>query len=314
LLNLLGLSVDFGIKQDKNLASRLKKLRDLLATIEKKKDRTVGNVLALLRTILLSNLIETTSLRLRQALGGFSGANHVNNTHGDLCEENEYLTAIIRITPDHISQPAPALPCPEAWDPTLQIDRDVKLIHLNYDGHSYRQEHTETSSEIKLIWQQNATRAAQRRMVQVSEGDYSGWRYHLGHLCVKILGSKVVGYSPEVLQLRNWLRKEFIPNYIHRNSMVMRMNDKGQKYIREVFEHFIASPFSMHSRSLKRFGMNKPDPKDPKFLLRIAEHLQGMTDRYLQQVYAHLFLPGGQVFEPDEVTLVDGDRSAFEED
>ncbi|MGH7454057.1 MAG: dGTP triphosphohydrolase, partial [bacterium] len=69
LLNLLGLSTDFGVKQDKNLSSRLKKLRDLLDAIEKKKDRTVGNVLALLRTILLSNLIETTSLRLRQALG-----------------------------------------------------------------------------------------------------------------------------------------------------------------------------------------------------------------------------------------------------
>ncbi|OGO48575.1 MAG: hypothetical protein A2W37_15795 [Chloroflexi bacterium RBG_16_63_12] len=51
--------------------------------------------------------------------------------------------------------------------------------------------------------------------------------------------------------------------------------------------------------------------KNPAFVLRIVEHLQGMTDRYLTQEYSRLFLHETKMGEPDEIGIVDGDQPPF---
>lgn len=309
LLELLGIRPQEASRMSPVLQSRVEKLRDLFATIEAKQDRTVGTMLALLRTILLSNLIEATSCRLKQALEGLPASTSSKKSTPPLVPPHKLLEVEIALGPERsMGQPTASSYCAEAWEPPDEIERRISLIHYDAKTLARQTQTEERPGDIQLLWEPNAAEPDYRRHVQIyAQGKPLG-SYPLEQIRIRFTGSKVVGYGPEVLPLRNWLRKDFIPEYIHNSATVDRMNNKGSKYLREIFDHFMRYPFSMHSASLRRFRMQSPNPDDPKFVLRIVEHLQGMTDRYLERLYSRLFIPGNYGMEVDEVSLVDGDE------
>lgn len=309
LTDLLGLSPRFGMSLDEESRSRLGKLTEMLHTIESRKDRTVGTLLALLRTILLSNLIETTSLRLTQAMSEALVSSGLPELTAEPARPEQFLLAEIQLGAPTSPQPTATSYCAEAWDPAARPRVFMRLQHYQRNAdHTYTLTHEDRGEDWQLFWLPHAGRPEDRRQVLVLRGGRPLKAYPLGQICLRFRGCKLVGYSPAVWALRNSLREKFIPEYIHHAATVVRMNDKGSKYLQKVFAHFVASPHSMHSHSLRRFGLRHPNANDPKFILRIVEHLQGMTDRYLEQVYSHLFLPGGHHAEMDEVSLVDDDR------
>lgn len=155
-----------------------------------------------------------------------------------------------------------------------------------------------------------------RRVAVVCDG--RGVLYPLGNVCLTFAGAKVVGYGAEALPLRDWLRKAFIPRHLHENPVVRRMNEKGRRFLRAVFEEYHRVPTSVHSAALRRFHMWDEAVGDagrlkrqPKFVLRLVEHLQGMTDRYLNEEYRLLFLPGPQGGERISFTVVEGGDDPF---
>lgn len=308
LLELLGVHGQEASRMSPVLQSRVEKLRDLFATIEAKRDRTVGTMLALLRTILLSNLIEATSLRLKQALEGPPASALSKKSKPPLVPPHQLLEVEVALGPEQaMGQPTASSYCLEAWDPRDEIERRIRLSHYDAKTLARQTQTEERAGDIQLLWEPNAAEPDNRRHVQVYVQDKPLGSYPLEQIRIRFTGSKVVGYGPEVLPLRNWLRKNFIPENIHNSATVDRMNKKGSKYLNEIFDHFMQYPFSMHSASLRRFRMQRPNPDDPKFVLRIVEHLQGMTDRYLERLYSRLFIPGNYGMEIDEVSLVDGD-------
>jgi dGTP triphosphohydrolase len=92
------------------------------------------------------------------------------------------------------------------------------------------------------------------------------------------------------------------------------MNNKGQRYLEEIFKLYFNVPRIMHRNALKRFDMWEKALKDPDqlqgskaFILRIVENMQGMTDRYLNEEYNRLFQPGSRMEERNEMDMVDTD-------
>lgn len=308
LSELLGIQAHGAARMNKVLSSRVHKLRELFATIQSKKDRTVGTMLALLRTILLSNIIETTSYRLQQSMQGFNPINVTELPKPGAALPNEFLEVGINLGPQQdLPMPTASSYCPEAWELKAKVERRVKMTQHDTRSSEPQDQVEEEPDEIQLCWEPNSPNPEYRRYVHVYWKGKPFRSYPLEQIRIRHTGCKLAKYGNEVLALRDWLRKEFIPAYIHHSPMVDRMNKKGKKYIDEIFNHFMKYPFSMHSDSLRRFGIRQPNPDDPKFVLRIAEHLQGMTDRYLERLYARLFIPGSYGMELDEVSLVDGD-------
>jgi hypothetical protein len=308
LLELLGIHADESAPMDRVLQSRVEKLQDLFATMLIKKDRTVGTMLALLRTILLSNLIEATSVRLQQALQGFHPRDAEGTEKAIQAPAHEFLEVEIKMgTQSSEAKPTKSSYCPEAWDPRTEVARQVKLSYYDAKTCERRIEIAESVDEVVLFWEPTAAEPDARRCVRLCRKNHTSRLYPLEQIRIRFTGGKLVGYGAAVWPLRDWLRKEFIPFYIHHSPTVDRMNKKGRKYLGEIFDHFMQYPFSMHSDSLRRFGLHQPNSDDPKFILRIVEHLQGMTDRYLERLYSRLFMPGSYGMEIVEVSLVDGD-------
>lgn len=317
LPDLLGLTARLGHTEDPLGRSRVRKLLELLEVIRQGDDCTVGIVLAFLRSVLISNLVEASYSRLLRSMAG--GA-------------PDRLQAVPRVTvkagpPDllwvHINigrWPGPTRDsyCPQAWE-VNPAECQTTLQTFRRSGNRVQPTSDLAWEPARLWWVMKSLDPFQSREVIVERGDGKVWAYPLGSVCLTYGGAHLVGYDENLLGLRDWLRGQFIPDYLHHNSTVLRMNDKGQRFLADLFALYYSTPSLMHRSALERYQMWQAASASPEalqqrksFVLRIVEHLQGMTDRYLEQEYARLFMPGGSVSERDEVGIVDGGRPPFE--
>jgi len=100
---------------------------------------------------------------------------------------------------------------------------------------------------------------------------------------VRSCKQKLIGFSPEMGQLRAPLR-EFLMKNLYSHYRVVRMADKARRFIGDLFKVYLDKPQQLPPSSFKRF--NSEDPYRV-----ICDYMAGMTDRYAQDEYKKLFQP-----------------------
>ena len=95
--------------------------------------------------------------------------------------------------------------------------------------------------------------------------------------------AKIIGFSkslrPNVLELKNFLMENL---YLHQH--VVRMTEKGKRFIKELFRLYIDAPQQLPSHVRKR-------AKEDGLYRAVCDYIAGMTDRFALDEYNKLFSP-----------------------
>jgi dGTPase len=97
----------------------------------------------------------------------------------------------------------------------------------------------------------------------------------------------IVAPGPEV---RTWKAEleAFLHERVYRHFRVMRMANKGKRFLTMMFEEFCRSPRELPLRYAERARAGEPARV-------VCDYLAGMTDRYAQDEYLRLFQPYSSV-------------------
>lgn len=93
----------------------------------------------------------------------------------------------------------------------------------------------------------------------------------------------LAGPGPEVLALKAEL-EEFLHRRVYRHYRVMRMAQKGSRFLKALFHEFCRSPEQLPARYARR-------ARTGSLQRTVCDYLAGMTDRYAQNEYLRLFQP-----------------------
>jgi len=97
----------------------------------------------------------------------------------------------------------------------------------------------------------------------------------------------LVVFSESVKRKKAELKK-FLHANLYQHYRVVRMTDKGQRFIRRLFETYLRKPGQLPpavSERIKKDGLHRA----------ICDYIAGMTDRYIQEEYKRLFEPHERV-------------------
>lgn len=114
-------------------------------------------------------------------------------------------------------------------------------------------------------------------------------RRHLGKLEVKSVKDlqkvqdPLVLFSPGMTKKMEQLRR-FLHAHVYQHYRVVRMTDKGQRFIRSLFETYVKKPGQLAPSVRKRAE------KDGIYRA-VCDYIAGMTDRFAQDEYKRLFEP-----------------------
>lgn len=118
---------------------------------------------------------------------------------------------------------------------------------------------------------------------------------------VRAAASPIVEFSDPVRRLKEEL-EQFLRSRVYRHHRVLRMANKGRRYVRELFAEFRRSPELLPPRHLRRWTSAPPWASDAApapaggpcdaVEVAIGDYIAGMTDRFAQQEYQRLFHPG----------------------
>lgn len=98
----------------------------------------------------------------------------------------------------------------------------------------------------------------------------------------KVKGQLVIS-SPSVVKKKEELRR-FLHANLYQHYRVVRMTDKGQRFIRSLFETYLRKPGQLPPAVRGR-------AKEDGLHRAICDYIAGMTDRYVQDEYRRLFEP-----------------------
>jgi dGTPase len=120
---------------------------------------------------------------------------------------------------------------------------------------------------------------------------------------VRACDAPLVGFSTELQELKTNLER-FLRECVYQHHRVLRRATKGKRFLRRMFEAFVRTPNLLPEHHLlrwravpdhftRRAGIPMPpEPAREDSLGRvIGDYLAGMTDRFAQQEYLHLFHP-----------------------
>lgn len=93
----------------------------------------------------------------------------------------------------------------------------------------------------------------------------------------------LVGPGPVVRELKSAL-EDFLRRQVYRHYRVMRMAEKGSRYLHALFAEYCRSLEQLPRRYLLRARQGHPETT-------VCDYLAGMTDRYAQDEYLRLFHP-----------------------
>ncbi len=99
----------------------------------------------------------------------------------------------------------------------------------------------------------------------------------------KGLKAKIIGFSGKMFEMRKPLRK-FLMDNLYQHYRVIRMSDKAHRFIKELFEVYLAKPQQLPPNAqnrLKKEGAHRV----------ICDYIAGMTDRYALDEYNKFFAP-----------------------
>jgi dGTPase len=115
-------------------------------------------------------------------------------------------------------------------------------------------------------------------------------------LAVRRCTGLLVGFSPELLALKT-AHERFLQERVYHHHQILRMAEKGNRFLRELFRAFVARPELLPERHLRRWSdaplrlSDLPGMRRHPLEVVVADYLAGMTDRFAQQEYRRLFLP-----------------------
>jgi dGTPase len=93
----------------------------------------------------------------------------------------------------------------------------------------------------------------------------------------------LIAFSPDLIKKREELRK-FLTDKLYHHYRVVRMTDKAHRFVRALFEVYLARPEQLPPGSQKRL-------KTEGAQRVICDYIAGMTDRYAQNEYRKFFEP-----------------------
>jgi dGTPase len=96
-------------------------------------------------------------------------------------------------------------------------------------------------------------------------------------------GTWLVASSPKVEQQKKELQ-HVLYSRLYRHYRVMRMANKAQRFLEELFREFVAHPDALPDEHRERADID-PLPQV------VCDYIAGMTDRYAQDAYKQLFNP-----------------------
>ena len=100
---------------------------------------------------------------------------------------------------------------------------------------------------------------------------------------VRCLGRSIIGHSGELEALNREL-KDFLLQKLYRHWQVLRMANKAQRFVRQLFQAYVAEPRQLPDsvqHAIEEHGLYRA----------ICDYIAGMTDRYALQEYRKLFDP-----------------------
>lgn len=93
----------------------------------------------------------------------------------------------------------------------------------------------------------------------------------------------IVVFSDEIQEKRMRLR-EFLQKNLYQHYKVVRMSNKAQRFIKDLFNVYLAKPDQLPPTSYSRIKQDGPHRV-------VCDYIAGMTDRYAQDEYKKLFQP-----------------------
>jgi dGTPase len=119
---------------------------------------------------------------------------------------------------------------------------------------------------------------------------------------VRAAKTALIGFGPELIALKAGL-SQFLYEQVYRHHRVIRMADKGQRILRELFAEFMRRPELLPERyqarwarspsGIRQRGGESVIPPEPSLQRVVADYLAGMTDRFARQEHLRLFHPHG---------------------
>lgn len=100
---------------------------------------------------------------------------------------------------------------------------------------------------------------------------------------VRKLKARLINFSKRMQEKRKPLR-EFLKNNLYKHYKVVRMSNKAQMFIKELFNVYLKKPDQLPPTSYSRIK------KDGDYRV-VCDYIAGMTDRYAQDEYKKLFQP-----------------------
>jgi dGTPase len=100
---------------------------------------------------------------------------------------------------------------------------------------------------------------------------------------VRECAEKIISFSSQMSLMRRDLRK-FLLDYLYQHYRVVRMSDKAHRFIRDLFQVYLAKPEQLPPTSRSRL-------KEEETHRVICDYIAGMTDRYALDEYRKLFEP-----------------------
>ncbi|MBI2095654.1 MAG: deoxyguanosinetriphosphate triphosphohydrolase [Candidatus Omnitrophica bacterium] len=97
------------------------------------------------------------------------------------------------------------------------------------------------------------------------------------------LGRFLIAFSPALFKKRGELRA-FLKDKLYKHYRVVRMTDKARRFVRALFQAYLARPEQLPPGSQRRLKTEGPHRV-------ICDYLAGMTDRYAQDEYKKFFEP-----------------------
>lgn len=100
---------------------------------------------------------------------------------------------------------------------------------------------------------------------------------------VRNFSSRLLTFSSEVAKKREGLR-QFLNQKLYQHYKVVRMSNKAERFVRELFQCYVANPKQLPTTSQER-------TKEEGVHRVVCDYIAGMTDRYAQNEYRRLFQP-----------------------
>ena len=95
---------------------------------------------------------------------------------------------------------------------------------------------------------------------------------------------RLLTFSPAMQQLRKPL-KAFLWSHLYQHYRVVRMADKAQRFIGELFQLYLKKPEQLPNTTRQRLARGEPPARV------VCDYIAGMTDRYCLEEYKKLFDP-----------------------